>query len=383
MAMSVLTGQLRTGRRLTQLPVTTATWDVKLGEAGSISASIKLDDVKVARRPELLLALEPARSFMAVLVDDTVLEAGPIWSHSYSDTTKILQVRAGGLRSVFDHRLVMKILADGEDPATTSLSYTGALADIARDLVRLVVSHTGGELPIVIGADTGGDHVREYKGHELATAGDRLSQLTGVIGGPDVAFEPRLTSDRLGVEWVMRTGTEADPLLHQPGSSETTGEADHVWDVRAPRSGVVSLDVTRDAGGLAYRMWGSGQGAGEALLIDVEQDSELIDHGYPLLEAVAAHQDVTDPNTLASHTTADLISKIRPWTTWTLSVRGDKRPRLGSYRPGDWARVWVPADHLYLSRYLAAGFYRTRITGISGDLSPAVKIDTAPTMNAR
>jgi len=43
----------------------------------------------------------------------------------------------------------------------------------------------------------------------------------------------------------------------------------------------------------------------------------------------------------------------------------------------------VPADHLYLSQYLAAGFYRTRITGFSGDLGPQVKVDMAPTMDVR
>jgi hypothetical protein len=383
MVQTVLTGELTTGRRLTQLPVTKAPWVVQLNKAGTITATLKLDDPRVRERPELLLAVEPARSFLAVLAGETVLEAGPIWSHVYDDDNKTLTVRAAGLRSIFDHRIVMRVLAAGQDPATTSVTYSGALADIARDLVRLAVAHTGGALPIVIGDDIGGTDTRMYPGHELARVEERLAQLTGVIGGPDIAFEPRLTADRQGLEWLMRTGTTADPLLHQPGSSSSSGDGDWIWDRRAPRSRISSLSVSRDANGLAYRAWASGQGTGESLLIGMQESMQQVAHGYPLLESVSSHQSVQDPATLDLHATSDLISHMRPWTTWSLAVRGDRNPKLGSYRPGDWSKVWVPTDHLYLSQYLAAGFYRTRITGFSGDLGPTVKVDMAPTMDVR
>ena len=277
----------------------------------------------------------------------------------------------------------MKVLAPGEDPAATALTYTGALADIARDLVALAQSHTGGSLPIVMEPDEGGVNTRTYAGHELARVGERLDQLTGVLNGPDIDFAPRFTADRQGIEWVMRTGTTSDPLLHQPDSSTSFGDGDHVWDARAPRSGIRSLDVVRDAGGLAYRSWASGNGTGESLVIAMEEDLSLIANGYPLLEATTTHQSVEDPATLDLHAVSDLIGSMRPWTTWALSVRGDRRPLLGSYRPGDWARVWVPADHLYLSQQLAAGFYRTRILGFSGGTGPQVKLDLAPTMEVR
>lgn len=382
-AVTLLTGQLTTGRRLTQLPATKAQWSVELNGAGSITATLKLDDPRVRARPEMLLAVEPARSFLAVLRGDTVIEAGPIWSHAYDDDAKTLTLRAAGLRSIFDHRLVLAVLAAGVDPATTSVTFTGALADIARDLVRLALSHTGGSLPIVIGDDIGGDQVRTFPGHELGQVRERLDQLTGVIGGPDVAFDPRLTADRLGIEWVMRTGTTADPLLHQPGSSSSSDTGDWIWDRRAPRSGISALSVSRDAGKLAYRAWASGQGTGEALLIAMQESLDMVARGFPLLESVSSHQNVEDPATLDLHATSDLISHMRPWTTWSLDVRADRRPPLGAYRPGDWCKVWVPADHLYLSQYLAAGFYRTRITGFSGDLGPTVKLDMAPTMDVR
>jgi hypothetical protein len=236
---------------------------------------------------------------------------------------------------------------------------------------------------VVIGEDIGGDDTRSYPGHELATVGDRLDQLQGVIDGPEVQFQPRLTADRQGIEWEMRTGTTSDPLLHQPGSASSYGDADWIWDRRAPRSGISSLSVDRDANGLSYRAWASGQGTGEALLIRSVDDMAMVERGYPLLESVTAHQSVRETDTLDFHATMDLISHMRPWTTWKLAVRADRRPVLGTYRPGDWCRVWVPKDHLYLGQYLAEGFYRTRITGVSGDLGPKVALTMAPTMDVR
>lgn len=383
MALTVMTGQLTTGRQLTQLPVTAAPWSVELGGAGSVAATMKLDAPRVRARPELLLAVEPLRSFLAVLAGDKVLEAGPIWSHDYDDSKKQLTVRAGGLRSIFDHRLVMKILAAGEDPAATSVTLAGALADIARHLVQLLISHTGGQLPIVFGEDIGGDSTRTYAGHELSVAGDMLDNLSEVIGGPEIAFEPRLTEDRQGIVWRMRTGTTADPLLHQEGSSSVTADADWIWDSRAPRSGITGLSVKRDAGKVAYRTWATGEGTGESLLIATVQDGQMLAHDYPLLEATSAHGSVLDPVTLDQHATANLIARMRPWTTWSMSVRAAAAPRLGLYRPGDWAKVWVPKDHPYLGRYLAQGFHRTRIVKMAGDLGPTVKLDLAPTMDAR
>lgn len=384
MGLTVMSGQLTTGMRLTQLPVISAPWSTELGGAGSISAGLKLDSQAVRRRPELMLAVEPLRSFLAVLNGDRVIEAGPIWSHDYDDGDKTLTLRAGGLRSIFDHRLVMKVLAPGEDPAETALAYNGALADIARALVQDLVAHTGGALPIVFGEEFGGTHEATYPGHELSVAGAVLADLSGRIGGPEIAFEPRLTQDRKGLEWVMRTGTPIDPLLHQAGSTAASGDADWIWDRRAPGSGITSLSVKRDASKVAYRRWATGDGAEQAMRIASLQDSELIEHGYPLLEAKASHSSVSDPATLDEHVLTELLGSVRPTTTWSMDVRANLRPTLGVYRPGDWARVWVPADHDYLRHYISGeGFYRTRLVKIAGNLTQRVQLDMAPTIELR
>jgi len=121
------------------------------------------------------------------------------------------------------------------------------------------MTHTGGDLPIVLPADetaaSDADHTRTYKGFELATVTARINELMGVINGPDIRFDPRLTADRMGIEWVMMVGTEEQPLLYQV-------DADHVFDSRVPRGGVSGLSVHRDAGGLASARVGHRVGHG-------------------------------------------------------------------------------------------------------------------------
>jgi len=416
MTRSVLVGEVRTGRSIATIPVSGATWSVAHRGTGSIDVDIPLNAAEFRTleraitgglhpstllfpapglfpeaertvwragqglRPEFLSAVEPARTFLAILEGDHVLESGPIWAHDYDYATGILKVKAAGWRSIFDHRYVMGVIA-GTAWAEWAVTYTGlSLGTIAKRLVQLLMSHTGGNLPIILPDDetaaADADHTRTYKGFELATVATRIDQLQGVENGPDIALEGRLTADRMGIEVLMRTGTEAQPLLFQAGG-------DHVFDTRVPRGGISGLSVHRDGAGLASRSWATGYGMDEALLMARADDSTLTDGGFPLLEVAEAHSSVEVQSTLDGWAGGNLAPAGAPWMTWTASVRADQSPLLGSYRCGDFAKVWVPASHPYLSLLLPAGFHRARIVNIAGGLGPDVTLTFAPTMEAR
>jgi len=121
----------------------------------------------------------------------------------------------------------------------------------------------------------------------------------------------------------------------------------------------------------------------EALLMARADDSTLTDGGFPLLEVSESHSTVEVQSTLDSWAAGNLSAAAAPWMTWSASVRADQSPLLGSYRCGDFAKVWVPASHPYLSLLLPAGFYRARIVNIAGGLGPDVTLTFAPTMEAR
>lgn len=412
MTRSIIVGEVRTGRRITQIPVADASWSMVHRGIGTVDVDIPLgasDFAALERRlvgqfpgpnlwpsantfpqettsvwrpgqglrREFLSGLDPARCFLAVLEDDVVLEAGPIWAHDYNAATGMLKVKAAGLRSLFDHRFVMGVIASGVDAAAWSATYSGlSLGTIAKRLIQLAMSHTGGNLPIVMPADEAGASERTYYGYDLGVVGQRLDELMGVINGPDIALEPRLTADRMGVEWVLRVGTEADPLLYQAGG-------DHVWDARVPRGGVSGISVTRDATNLAARSWVTGSGMESALLMEYADDMTLVDVGFPLTETRESRGSIEDRTTAARWASGNLDATARPWQSWKFTVRAGMSPRLGSYRPGDFARVWIPEQDDYLSLLLPKGSHRARVLQVSGGMGDEVAITLVPLMESR
>jgi hypothetical protein len=373
-SIRIVAGELRTGLVLDHnVPVTDQTrWEVVHRGAGTVQPVIPLLAQEARSRPELLRHLQPARCFLGVAVGDELLEAGPIWLHSLPDAGRgLLTVKATGLPSLFDRRIVMGAISSGW--AKWAVTYTGSLGTIAKRLVQLALSHTGGSLPIVLPADESGSSEYTYEGFDLATVWERVSALMGVINGPDVAFAPRFTADGRSVEWVMRVGTTTDPLLHQDGP-------DWVWDAAAVRGSTSGLAVSVDGTVLTNRSWATGEGMDEALLIRRAQDAAAWADGMPLLESVEGYSTVKKSSTLQAHADADLRYGSAPEMTWGLTVDPNASPLLGTYRPGDFASVWTPEDHPYLRYdYPSGRAYRTRVARISGGASGHVQVALMPT----
>jgi len=214
-----------------------------------------------------------------------------------------------------------------------------------------------------------------YRGYAMQSVRRRLEALMGVQGGPDIAFQPRLMADRQGIEWVMRTGTSADPLLHQLGD-------DWVWDARNPRGGVQGINVTRDASQQANRIYATGSGIQRATLIERMEPAalgvpDLRDVGFPLLESVINRPDVEQPVTLRSWAAAGLRANARSQMQWVVRVAATGNPPLGVYRPGDYARVWV-GGHPLLGMLLPNPWYRSRVLQVAGSMGETVSVTLAP-----
>lgn len=357
--MRIIVGDLLTGRRIQNVPALQASWSEVLNRAGSISCTVTLKDPAV-RRLDLRNSATPGKAFIAAVEDDTVLQAGPVWDHSFDGQSQRLTITGAGLWSYFDHRLVLPYLESDPDANPndddTDTSITSSYQGIARYLVNQAMGWPSGDLPIVLPSEIAGTEVWDEKGASLGVVGARLTEITRLEDGPDIQFAPRLTSDRLGVEWVMRIGTPTEPMLF--------AAQDVVFNVGIAGSSVSNLSVRTSGTKLASRSIATGGRINDEQLISVARSTRLLDRGYPYLE-------VTD----TSHSTADKVAQVNQYATGGLRAGQDavtslsfdhdisQHPYASAFTVGDFASVRIKDNP-----YLDSQTIRMRITARSGTL---------------
>lgn len=401
-------GDLRTGRRILDLPVMQGPWDTRLDTAETVSVTVDMQNPD-AQQLTLRNSAAVAKTFLGVVEgrgdDEFITACGPIWTHSYDRDALTLQLGAKGMWSLFDHRLILPLLAatlpvtqwtvaDPADntktipnPSLTS-SYTGLwLGTIAKRLVSQAMAWTGGSLPIILPSDQGSadaSHQRTYIGADFKSVGEAIKQLSDVDGGPEVQFIPRFTSDKLGVEWVMRMGSAAQPLLFSPQKPQ--------WDLTVKESPVSAFKVDADGSLMGSMSWATGGRSSDDVLVSRAYDPTLVNLGFPLMDLIdSSHSSVSKQSTLDGYARQNAINGRTPTETWSFTVESypiDEQgfpagPQLASYSVGDFCDIQIapfdPVDGTGDPYLTAGGSFRHRIVGISGnETGQTVQIQTAP-----
>lgn len=367
-------GDLRTGLRIQNAPVITGNWSEVLNDSGDVSCTVSLKDPAV-RRLGLAESASVGKAFLAALEGDTVLQAGPIWFHDYDRDSLQLTLTASGMWSYFDHRVLLPVLAGRNptdvttdtryslpvtDPAATGYPWptdtSKSLQGIARALVAQAQTWTGGNVPVILPAEVATDGSdRWYKGADLGVVGERLTQLTQVDGGPDIMFTPRLRSDRLGIEWVMRIGTPTEPRLFSTQRQR--------FYVGTQKSSVSKLKMHVDGTGLASQAFGAGGRTEDQTLITVSTDTTLTDLGYPLFEAVdSSHSTVSKTATLQGYSDEIVTVGRTPQKVSSFDHDLSQHPYVEAFNAGDFADLRVRNDP-----YIPKGSHGMRIMSRAGD----------------
>ena len=376
---------LRTGRQILDLPVLSGRWERFLNAPETIEATLDMRDPDViALRPAIAAA--PCRTVLCVAVDDVIIAAGPIWAHHWSRDDARLTLSARGLWSYYDHRFVLPVAAatiavsqfiipdpanDGgtkANPAVGTYLSGWELGTIAKKWVQQAHAWTGGTVPVVFEADRPATadegHTRNIEGSEFKNLGNVLAQLTGVQGGPDIVFQPRLTSDRLGVEWVLRTGTDALPLL--------AGSAIHRWDMSVTSSSVSRFECRVDGSRMAGTAWVTGGRSSDVAMVGRSIDPTLTNDGYALFESLdGSHSSVSEQTTLDRYAGEATTLGEGPVVEWSFDVEANAQPYLGAFWEGDFCDVDIatydPATGTGDPYLFEGGTFRRRIVGMSGD----------------
>lgn len=361
--MRFFIGDMLTGRRIHHVPALAGSWSEALNGAGSVQCTVPLNTPE-AQALDLRNAAAGAKSFLAAVDGDTVLQAGPIWRHEVAGNQLVLS--AGGLWSYWDHRLVLPYPSTDPTSPAADTNLVGSLQAIARAWVAQARAWPNGSVPVVLPDAIAGSNVRNELGANLAKIGTRLEQLADVEGGPDVQFVPRFTSDKMGVEWVMRIGTPAKPLL--------SGVREPVFDLSAPKGSVSDVRVMSDFSGVATHVFAAG-GRQDDRVVIASADTGLSAFGYPVLERVdASHTTVVEQETMQKHADSLAARSRGPVTGMTFDHQFSQRPFLNEFGLGDFVKV-VYREHLYLG----SGDVRMRVVGRSGRLgSDRVSVTLQP-----
>lgn len=372
---SVWVADTRTGKLLWSVPASTFTWSSPLGSAGSIQATLIIESTYDAlsdqdeRDPRVLLRTvltSPWRFSLVLRWGLSTVWAGPLITYSRQGATAVAIGGAEVAKLLEKRVMVQSGATSATDPTADLVCGPGTKQRVAYLLISAMLTGTGNDLPITVG-DPGGFGIdqRTYFGYDLSTYAEKLTALSAELDGPEVRFDPQVTtgSDGYYLSWTVQIG---GPHV---GRNATTWEFD---------SSSVVMTEDMDASGMAMNTWVSGSGTDRDKLIANASNAYLGGLGWPMLEAVdTGHSSETLYPILATYATADLAAYGKPVTSWGVQVSAETDPMPGTYRTGEDVVIDVRNDPA-----IPDGLYTRRITSISGDQSHWVSLGTADPLPA-
>lgn len=242
------------------------------------------------------------------------------------------------------------------------LSYRG----IASNLGMLCTnSKPGGELPIDwTYLNEAGNKAREYSGFDIQNnaCADLLTNLTNLIGGPDMQFRPYLL-DNSHVRIQFVAGSDGEQRLGQNVVHRLTS---------FPGGGTLqNIQIDRD--GPVSRVYSSGSGTDKAQLCYLAEDLSLVSKSdpYPLIEMVYSDSDTDNLSILKDHAESRLDANCVPimQISGEIDFNDEGVPSPGSIWPGEMVDLAIDGFPT-----LPDGVYRMRLMYMSGNESNRAKV---------
>lgn len=306
------------------LPLTNVRYSRILNAPGMLTGQLLLpaleDPTQAALAAAYVDAVDELRRSIIVARDGQIVDEYVVWSTTYDEASTVVTITAAQTWSLLRARR-----------ARWNATYTGTdqLA-IARDYVTRAQAKVGGNLGIVVGAETSGVlRDRVVLVEDDKPVGEAVEQLAAVRDG----FDFTLDTVRSG------SGYERRFRCHYPQVGRLASATGHVWRLGA---NVTEFGVTRRATEVGNAILARGEGAGASMLRASATYTAALMRGYPLIERTINHKDVNQQATLVAHARAELDRRRLPSSLFRLTVPADAEPRLGSYVPGDGVRLEVP-----------------------------------------
>lgn len=302
------------------------------------------------------------------------------------------------------HAKIISIDRDGSDIASRAFLTGKTIRNLARDgefrdgVGQWVTGGANGTLTAMVAGAV--ERAMGVKGYSLSTWTGNSGAGNGGVWSQDVitveeglryfvsvAAQGTSKSVRLMAQFRSDTGvigsTQIDTGITGSGYAELSGVVTAPPD--AVKMGVFLYPIAGQqwvAGNtLRTTQWVVHEDTGDALPyfydeIQVQSradDASLLTAGFPLLESKENKSTVASQPLLRAHANETVARKSAHVETWTIAVRRDKFPLLGSYMPGDYARIRVGENPR-----IPAGTYTVRIIGLQFGRTGDVTLLCAP-----
>lgn len=257
---------------------------------------------------------------------DYICQAGPLISDKLmSEQPPVIQLGGSGLWALL--RMTMNILS-GWSPANgfgvgADTTYTNSLQGIAAGILTNAAARNPMPIDIPAGPFTG-TTIINYFGYDLASAGQRLQEITQLQNGPDILLRPYF-SDNRHVRHAVMLGNPRLAVTGNPPVFEYPGD-------------LVKVLPTRNGSNLRTLTLEKGNGVEYATPLAFTQDNTLVNAGWPNLEiGNISHSDAPTQIILQSWSDSEQALMGRIQSTWevTLMASGSNSDSpLGTFDPG-------------------------------------------------
>lgn len=321
-----LFADLRTNSVLAELPITNVNFTQTLNAAGTLDGDLLLSGVNAAAM-NVANGTIPGRTAVYVDRDGILVWGGVLWNREYNSATQHLGITAREFESYFERRRI-----------TTTQAFTAVdQLLVAQTLVNNAQAVTGGNIGVVVGAETSGVTIsKTYYGYEYKTVYSALLDLSRANNGFD-----------FNIQVLYDGGGQPSKLLklNYPKSGtrySATNQTAPVFEF--PAGNVIEYSYPEDGSLAANTIYANGPGYNEGKLNATGTDSTKVAEGWPLLEDSVNYSDITDATLLQGLANAQVNAVSYPPTTMRIVVPAYVNPVLGTYVIGDDVRVRITDD---------------------------------------
>ena len=346
----------RSGVRQSRVFPASGSWKRVLNGSGSGQHTFQLGDRAMTRESWRALT-NPWTRTLVVCRNGLPVYAGLITSRPYDYDTTTLTVHHSDIRFLLSSRFPFGVTSyHGGTLVCTSLS----LRSIAGRVVQagLLGPRDTYPLPIVLPTLTEvGSVSRTYDAWNFQTVADALDDLQKTDGGPDIDFEPRWSTTGT-LEYVMRTGTPATPLL---------GGNLFDFNMAGTEPPLTGVGVLEDGSAQVSGVFILGQGSEADMIVGGIPAGTELPGIIPARDVTQAFKTVTTEAAAGAMAVAASAALYGLTKQWDFKMVANDAVPIESLRLGSTLRLNFLNDP-----WIADGWSSLRLIGLSGDMSETV-----------